>query len=1348
MKWLPNRAALIDFWVFDYQEFNFTDGKILLRGENGAGKSVTMQTLFPVMLDGNISATRLDPFGSRDRRMEYYVTYEGKMNDRTERISYLLLEFEIPTQNRFITLGMGLRGRKGAKSLADVWYFIVNDNRRFKHDFDVVRTRVNSDGEEEMVTLQKAELRKALTEGVTHFDDRDIYAKTVNNLLFGFPSMDVFQSWIELLLQLRMPKLASAKDMNFKAVYEILKNSMTALTDDELRVMTDSILDIDNIHDDIEASEIIFSSLQKITAAYQTYNTAVLQDKAKQYVLAHQHEQEAKVKLSEVKEEHNQLLSQLKDAQNNYTELNNELVTLNAEKTSYKDNEALGLLERHESLKEEAIRKQAQLVQNEQQFDNNRANYSRNKQQQELEESLLSDKEKEKELLEEQMNELAHNCAFLEHESFANMNKPDYKAWLQSGMGFKSELDNAIELFTTYDDKMKRLNELSDERGEFQKHTDQFQHRMNEQRESLIALQEKYMQQVMKWHNSASALELSEDEKQTMYSMASVSDEHHFTLLKQHITNIARRKQLAVNTKKAELKHKLELKTVNWTETHAELQRWKSKSDPEPVRSDRTTLFRTRLREQGILHTPLYAVIEWKNEVDLDTRRELESALQSAGLLDALIVPQLTAESITEDSILIRAERVKKEGTLLEYVNVNPSSSGLEAQEIEHYISAIAVSTNEGLTWVLPDRYYRIGAVSGHAEMTKQFFIGKTAREQLRLTNIKDLQTQLAIIDEECEKLRNERQELSRLFILIADEEISFPEPKEIISVTAIIEKYLLQIDAIAIQVELNNEQYNRVYNECAELRKKISMLTLNMDSLTLSACKNARLNMDQYTNTLHTVQNCTIKIERHDREIAIAEERMKESEELMDYFRGETNVLQSELAKLQGNLQAIAEMLKEKGIQEILERLTKIEVRLIELPEKIGEYDRCIGGLLTRLDGFNEHIIQIQNDLLKRVYRSEQAQKIFNDELQLSFHMPLDRDLLSFAKLIASQTKQNTSEAQVTLANVLAEERKVLIDYQVEVKLAFENHDGLVVERQLVDIITVSGRISPGEVESEVKEHLEALKLALTEEHQRLFEEIILNTLGQTIREKIKKTNRWIENINEIMKRRRSSVTFQLEWKGKHAQNEEQLATSELVELLMSRPELLSEEDQEKMGRHFRSQIDIARERVNEGAEEDIQTALRNVLDYREWFDFTLYCFKDGKRNEVNRTFFNVESGGEKALSVYVPLFSALHACYESAYDEAPRIVTLDEAFAGVDTKNITDMFALLEEMDMSYTLTSQALWGDYPTVKSLSISHILHPRNANYATVAQFNWNGYELTPIIEEFENEHEKQLLLEL
>ena len=68
-RWQASKIGLINFWYYDEQEFPFVKGRMLLRGSNGSGKSVTMQSVVPLLLDGNMSPERLDPFGSRDRKM-------------------------------------------------------------------------------------------------------------------------------------------------------------------------------------------------------------------------------------------------------------------------------------------------------------------------------------------------------------------------------------------------------------------------------------------------------------------------------------------------------------------------------------------------------------------------------------------------------------------------------------------------------------------------------------------------------------------------------------------------------------------------------------------------------------------------------------------------------------------------------------------------------------------------------------------------------------------------------------------------------------------------------------------------------------------------------------------------------------------------------------------------------------------------------------------------------------------------------------------------------------------------------------------------------------------------------
>ena len=82
-RWKMNRIGFVNFWLYDEEDFEFEDGKLLLRGQNGSGKSITTQSFIPFVLDGDRTPSRLDPFGSSDRRMEYYF-----LGEEGRRVSY------------------------------------------------------------------------------------------------------------------------------------------------------------------------------------------------------------------------------------------------------------------------------------------------------------------------------------------------------------------------------------------------------------------------------------------------------------------------------------------------------------------------------------------------------------------------------------------------------------------------------------------------------------------------------------------------------------------------------------------------------------------------------------------------------------------------------------------------------------------------------------------------------------------------------------------------------------------------------------------------------------------------------------------------------------------------------------------------------------------------------------------------------------------------------------------------------------------------------------------------------------------------------------------------------------
>src|SRR5690606_40518248 len=95
-RWRMNRAGLLNFWHYDEEVFELEDGRLILRGANGSGKSVTMQSFLPLVLDGDKRPHRLDPFGSRDRRIEYYLLrseeHTSELQSRENLVCRLLLE--------------------------------------------------------------------------------------------------------------------------------------------------------------------------------------------------------------------------------------------------------------------------------------------------------------------------------------------------------------------------------------------------------------------------------------------------------------------------------------------------------------------------------------------------------------------------------------------------------------------------------------------------------------------------------------------------------------------------------------------------------------------------------------------------------------------------------------------------------------------------------------------------------------------------------------------------------------------------------------------------------------------------------------------------------------------------------------------------------------------------------------------------------------------------------------------------------------------------------------------------------------------------------------------------------
>ena len=270
-RWKMNRIGFVNFWVYKDDCFNFEDGKLLLRGQNGSGKSITTQSFIPFILDGDRSPNRLDPFGSQDRKMEYYFLLDGQREDAT---GYLYLEFKKEESDEYITIGIGQHAHAGRAMT--FWGFVILDGRRIGYDINLYRQSGKV-----KIPYEKNELKKILGENTPFTDSSKQYKEYVNKYLFGFERIDQYEQFVDLLIKVRSPKLS--KEFKPTKVYEILNESLQTLSDDDIRSLVQAMEKMDSIQQKLSDYKKTKSSLISILKEYKKYNAYLLNKKDSRY---------------------------------------------------------------------------------------------------------------------------------------------------------------------------------------------------------------------------------------------------------------------------------------------------------------------------------------------------------------------------------------------------------------------------------------------------------------------------------------------------------------------------------------------------------------------------------------------------------------------------------------------------------------------------------------------------------------------------------------------------------------------------------------------------------------------------------------------------------------------------------------------------------------------------------------------------------------------------------------------------------------------------------------------------------------------------------------------------------
>jgi len=252
--------------------------------------------------------------------------------------------------------------------------------------------------------------------------------------------------------------------------------------------------------------------------------------------------------------------------------------------------------------------------------------------------------------------------------------------------------------------------------------------------------------------------------------------------------------------------------------------------------------------------------------------------------------------------------------------------------------------------------------------------------------------------------------------------------------------------------------------------------------------------------------------------------------------------------------------------------------------------------------------------------------------------------------------------------------------------------------------------------------EELERHEDTLAGREQDLFEEFLFGDVANELRARIADAGEIAKAASQKIAgvRTSSGIGVDLQWE---LRPDLDASVREVIGLLRkSDPRALPSHHRETLMDFFRDRLAEARAGEEQAT---LVEHLQQTLDYRQWFRFRIFQLRDGERSELTRRAHSRDSGGEKSVTLHLPLLAAYHALLTGAQPHAPRLVALDEAFAGIDRSGQQQLLEVLDDkFDMDFMLTSEKLWCFEPQVHRLGVYQL---RRFEGAPVAAVHWRWW---------------------
>ncbi|MDX2874829.1 TIGR02680 family protein [Streptomyces ipomoeae] len=1352
-RWQPHRAGILNVWRYYDETFTFHQGRLLLRGQNGSGKSKALELLLPFLFDASLRPNRLSTFGGSERTMHWNLLGEGASGKT--RVGYVWMEFRrVGDDGSERWFGCGARLQATVHtSGAHADYFTTG--ARIAHPDGVLL--VNEAGQ----PLTRAALAEALRDrGDVHASATD-YRTAVRRELFAGMGEQRYESLLSALLQLRQPKLSERLDPSLLST--LLSRALPPLGEGEIAELAEGFERLDRQREHLKRLDDEVTAAETVASRQRAYARRVLRAGSAALISATTEMDNLTRVARRSAEQLEQALAERESAQALREEQGlrahalEETVEGLRESDAYKQGEELDRLRRRTEDMAAAAGRQRATAQAAQA----RAEEDQRYADEAARQARALDEHAREAAEEARRSARAAGLESIHHEARTILGA-DHVVPLPDGTGGEAGgsrpegsgaaptvgengarqarrlLRGAVtarrQQVTLITEAMDDHDRAVRDRGAVEDLLDEARTRLAEaiaRRDEASGAWDDALaaqgERLLAWAGGCAELRIADPGE----LVAGAATEAAVTALTEAA---ARPLEQEIATAEATARAARQGLRDERSRLEEEVRRLSGETDLPPA----PPLTRTTVRT-ATAGAPLWRLVAFREGVPLSVQAAVEAALEASGLLDAWVSPY--------DGITLPGHDTRAEAAL---AVAAPGPSLLEVLRPEEAIpvpvdTVIRILAGVAYGTYLPgghpaavsaDGAWRLALATGTWSKPEPAHIGALARQRARQRRIGELTERISETNASLAALDDQLRGLAARRARLDADRAARPDHRELDARRRdwdrAEERVAARDDAVRDAAGQLARRESEVEGTLRTLSRRAAEHGLPTDRDRL---RELSADIDRFRDSADSWVDArltaTAAADRAHQLAAQAERSRRTAGEQAEVAAA----AEAEAAGLKARLEAVEATVGE-DYRQIVARVAEARAELRRCREEAGR----AADLLLRLEG---RIGELRATSGQDAERREQAVATRDGAAHRFRHLCLvglaedagitpeldagdgTKATLEAARATAAKwpgiphAPRNLGDAATRLSEAVHEARRRL---GARADLDLEPDDDI----QLFTATLDGVRVGATGLLTTLTQERDRSRDDITTAERRLFDQILTGDIRRHLAARIRQAGELVDRMNGHLERVRtaSNVAVQLVWDVRPDLPD---STRTARQLLLKDPGRVTETDREALHAFFRARIEEAKDGDTAASWEE---QLGEVLDYTAWHRFTVRLDRANGTGwqPLTKKLHGALSGGEKAIALHLPLFAAVAAHYE-AVPLAPRPILLDEVFVGVDTVNRGQVFALLTALDLDLMVTSDHEWCTYGELPGIAVHQLLTDGDDDAVTSARFVWNGTDL-------------------